>query len=401
MLNALLRMSVLAVALVPVAGCPYITEATEPGAIVETSQGAFTIMLEPEAAPLTVTTFAEFVEDGYYEQTLFHEVLAGSLVRGGGYELGLVQKETRDPIVNESDNGRLNLRGTIAMARTSDPNSATAQFYFNLQDNANLDPDGENVGYAVFGDVAEGFDVVEQIAQVPTGTRNDLSDVPQEDIVISAVERIGEVDGKTRVRIRTTLGDIVVALDAAAAPVTVANFLEYVDAGFYAGTLFHRVVPGFVVQGGGFTLGPVAKTPPRTIANESAGGLSNTRGTVALYFAQDPNEVTPEFFVNLADNTDFDATDDALGYPVFGRVVEGLEVVEQIAALATTTLGGLSNVPVTDVLIEKITLTDIPTGDLELTDAGEAYVNNANYETRVLIRDLLSNLIFFGVTAGS
>jgi len=155
-----------------------------------TSLGDIVVELDRERAPITVKNFLQYVDDGFYEDTLFHRVIAGFVVQGGGFEPGLVRKEPGDPIENESDNGLRNDRGTIAMARTSAPDSATSQFYFNLVDNSSLNARNGADGYAVFGRVLEGLDVMDAIAASPTESRNGQADVPVEDVLLERAERI-------------------------------------------------------------------------------------------------------------------------------------------------------------------------------------------------------------------
>lgn len=398
MLKRSLFGALLVIAIVQVAGCPYVEERIDAGAVVTTSAGEFTIRLDVENAPLTSAAFGSWVEGGYYEGTMFHTVVAGERIQAGGYVPGLVEKQTRSPIVNESGNGLLNTRGTIAMARLTEPDSATAQFYFNVADNPLLDPQNGEPGYAVFGEVVEGIDVVDQIAAVPTTTRDGYGDVPVENVFITAVERLDDVNGNPRVRISTSLGDITVDLDTSAASITVENFLRYVSDGFYVGTIFHRVVPNFIVQGGGLTLGPMAQPDAGTIANESANGVDNTRGTVALYFENNPQEVSSQFYVNVSENPQFNGIEGLLRYPVFGEVIEGMDVVDQIAGIETTTLGTFENLPTQLVTVERIELIDIPTGQPELTAGGEYYLSNGWYQANLLAREIIATTITYGIT---
>lgn len=156
-----------------------------------------------------------------------------------------------------------------------------------------------------------------------------------------------------RVVLATSLGDIVVELNPSAAPLSVDNFLKYVLVGYYSNTLFHRVIAGFVVQGGGFTPGPTVRpTLFAPIPLESNKGLGNTRGTLAMARTGDPNSATSQFYFNVADNGFLDYRDPANpGYAVFGKIVQGLDVMDAIAAVATHTLDGVPNVPLTDVLV--------------------------------------------------
>ena len=157
---------------------------------VSTSMGDFFIELFPDDAPNTVENFLQYVDDGFYDGTLFHRVVPGFVIQGGGYTSGLNEKETRDAIDIESDNGRNNDRATVAMARMSDPNSATSQFYVNLVDNDFLNFTSEqDPGYTVFGQVTEGMDVVDLIATVQTESRAGFNDVPVTDVIINSITR--------------------------------------------------------------------------------------------------------------------------------------------------------------------------------------------------------------------
>lgn len=152
-----------------------------------TSRGSVVLELNPELVPTTVNNFLSYVKSGYYQGTLFHRVIAGFVIQGGGYTQGLVKKAGQSaPIVLETNKGLLNTRSTLAMARTSVPNSATSEFFINLVDNATLDyQSAERPGYAVFGKVVQGMDVVDAIAAQPTATFNSTADVPTTDITIS------------------------------------------------------------------------------------------------------------------------------------------------------------------------------------------------------------------------
>lgn len=158
---------------------------------LETSLGKVTIELYPDKAPVTVKNFLAYVKQGFYDGTVFHRVIAGFMVQGGGFGADMQEKPTGKPIRNEAANGLKNNRGTIAMARTSNPDSATAQFFINLVNNDGLNrpmPDGH--GYAVFGKVTEGMDVVDRIAGVRTGIRKGMRDVPLEPVVIKSVKLV-------------------------------------------------------------------------------------------------------------------------------------------------------------------------------------------------------------------
>jgi peptidyl-prolyl cis-trans isomerase B (cyclophilin B) len=156
--------------------------------LLETTLGNITLELFETDAPLTTANFKQYVEDSFYDGTIFHRVIDGFMIQGGGFEPGMIQKDTRDPIANEASNGLANNRGTIAMARTMDPHSATAQFFINVTDNDFLNfrsetPDG--FGYCVFGRVFDGMDVIDAIKAVDTTHRAGHSDVPRDDVIIN------------------------------------------------------------------------------------------------------------------------------------------------------------------------------------------------------------------------
>jgi peptidyl-prolyl cis-trans isomerase A (cyclophilin A) len=156
-----------------------------------TSQGKFTVEVYPDAAPKTVANFMEYVKSGFYTGTIFHRVINGFMVQGGGFDREMKQKPTRAPIPLEAQNGLKNKAGTVAMARTGDPNSATAQFFVNVVDNQNLDypqPDGN--GYAVFGKVVDGMDTIEKIKNAPTTAYGPMRNVPATPIVIESASVI-------------------------------------------------------------------------------------------------------------------------------------------------------------------------------------------------------------------
>ncbi len=160
---------------------------------ITTSLGAFTIELEDERAPLTSANFLRYVRDGQYAGTIFHRVIPSFVIQGGGLAPDFVSKPTREPIPNEAGNGLVNLRGTVGLARTAAAHSGDAQFYVNLADNADLNPLPTRWGYAVFGRVVDGMDVVDRIGVVPTGPMGPLrSDVPQRTVLIEKAEVVGE-----------------------------------------------------------------------------------------------------------------------------------------------------------------------------------------------------------------
>lgn len=164
--------------------------------ILHTNFGDIKLALNAEKAPITVENFLTYCKNGFYDNTIFHRVIDGFMIQGGGMESGMKEKNTNAPIQNEASNGLSNKRGTIAMARTSDPHSATAQFFINVADNSFLDHRSKEMfgktvvqewGYAVFGEVVEGMDVVDKIKGVKTGNKGFHQDVPKDDVVINSV----------------------------------------------------------------------------------------------------------------------------------------------------------------------------------------------------------------------
>jgi cyclophilin family peptidyl-prolyl cis-trans isomerase len=160
-------------------------------------------------------------------------------------------------------------------------------------------------------------------------------------------------DGKVNVKLTTTAGPITLALDKAKAPITVDNFVKYVEAGFYNGTIFHRVIDGFMIQGGGFTRDMQEKPTQAPIQNEGTNGLTNDAYTIAMARRPDPNSATAQFFINAKDNLSLNASGGNPGYAVFGKVTAGKETVDKIRKVATGSKGGHQNVPNDAVVIEK------------------------------------------------
>jgi peptidyl-prolyl cis-trans isomerase B (cyclophilin B) len=161
---------------------------------LHTTLGIITLELDQQKAPDTVTNFLQYAKDGHYDNTIFHRVIDGFMIQGGGFEPGMKQKPTRGPVKNEADNKLRNDNYTVAMARTPDPHSATAQFFINVSDNGFLDhksPTPDGWGYCVFGRVTEGTEVVDKIRKVKTGNRGGHQDVPVNDVVINKAEIVG------------------------------------------------------------------------------------------------------------------------------------------------------------------------------------------------------------------
>jgi peptidyl-prolyl cis-trans isomerase A (cyclophilin A) len=156
----------------------------------ETTHGGFTIELFEREAPLSVANFLQYVDDGFFDNTIFHRIVPGFVIQGGGLTADFSQKKTRAPVRNEAANGLLNERGTLSMARTDAPHSATSQFFVNLKDNDFLDYRPGQHGYAVFGRVVEGMAVIDKIAAVRTGRRSGYTDAPMEDVTVNTARRI-------------------------------------------------------------------------------------------------------------------------------------------------------------------------------------------------------------------
>jgi cyclophilin family peptidyl-prolyl cis-trans isomerase len=156
----------------------------------ETSHGDFTVELYEEDAPQTVANFLRYVDEGFFDGTIFHRIVPGFVIQGGGLISDMSQKKTHPPVKNEAGNGVRNQRGTLSMARTDEIHSATSQFFVNLSDNDFLDQRPGQYGYAVFGHVTEGMDVIDKIAKVPTGKRKGHSDVPTQDVTIKSARRL-------------------------------------------------------------------------------------------------------------------------------------------------------------------------------------------------------------------
>lgn len=165
--------------------------AANPQVLFETNRGDFIVELYPDKAPKTVANFMQYVNSGFYKDTIFHRVINHFMIQGGGFNADLSEKPTQAPIINEAGNGLTNQPGTIAMARTSDPDSATAQFFINLEDNQQLNyqgPDPDLIGYCVFGRVLKGMDVVREIGNTPTANQGSFGDVPKSKIVIYQIK---------------------------------------------------------------------------------------------------------------------------------------------------------------------------------------------------------------------
>ena len=170
---------------------------------------------------------------------------------------------------------------------------------------------------------------------------------------------VGAAEKKSVVLVKTSLGNIKIELMQRESPITVKNFLSYVKAGYYSGTILHRVIPGFMVQGGGFTSDMKVKKTGQPIKNEASNGLKNDRGTIAMARTSAPDSATSQFFINLVNNDNLNRPmPDGHGYAVFGRVIEGMDVVDKIASVSTGMTMGFPNVPKTPVVIKSITVVE-------------------------------------------
>ena len=189
-----MKKTLLALLLLLTAGVTTAAQSKDPVTVlITTSKGNITVELLPDKAPETVANFLRYVDEGFYNGTIFHRVISGFMIQGGGFDQEYTKKPTHDPVMNEADNGLPNVRGSIAMARTSDPHSATAQFFINHTDNPALDHrnKGSGWGYAVFGKVTDGMEVVDKIASVDTGPGGPFrQDAPREMVVIETISQI-------------------------------------------------------------------------------------------------------------------------------------------------------------------------------------------------------------------
>ena len=164
-----------------------------PSVEMTTNLGKIVVELDPGKAPKTVDNFLQYAKSGHYDGTIFHRVIEGFMIQGGGFTKDMAEKPTKAPVANEAKNGLKNLRGTIAMARRNEPHSATAQFFINHRDNAGLDyPAHDGWGYAVFGKVTQGMDVVDKIAKVPTGNRGFHQNVPNDPVIVQSVKVLSD-----------------------------------------------------------------------------------------------------------------------------------------------------------------------------------------------------------------
>jgi len=339
--------------------------------------GKIVVELYPETAPITVANFKGLVSEGFYDGLIFHRVIKGFMIQGGGFTAGLTEKGA-SPIVGEFlsngiSNTLMHTRGVISMARTPDPNSATSQFFIMHGDAPHLDGD-----YAAFGMTVYGIEVVDAIATVATN----YNDMPTNDIMINTARFVTPkndfapthttsalttaapptsavqddipfevVDDVTNYVIIDVInyGKIVVELKPNTAPITVDNFKKLVSEKFYDGLIFHRVIKNFVIQGGGFTASKEEKQAATIKGEFSSNGIENdlkhTRGVISMARATDPNSASSQFFIMHEDAPHLDGD-----YAAFGETVYGIEVVDAIAT--TSTMG--NDMPTSNIIISSI-----------------------------------------------
>ncbi len=185
-----MRLALFALALAPFSSGAFAQQGPATGAVIETSMGTIEIRFEAKRAPLAVENFVRYADEGHYDGTIFHRVIDGFMIQGGGFTADLKQKPTHEPVINEARGGISNKRGTVAFARTSDPHSATSQFFINVVDNDFLDASRarDGWGYTVFARVTKGMDVVDKIARVKTTVRRGMGDVPEKAVTITSVK---------------------------------------------------------------------------------------------------------------------------------------------------------------------------------------------------------------------
>ncbi|UCD27960.1 MAG: peptidylprolyl isomerase [Planctomycetota bacterium] len=439
----------------------------QPQVTLETGMGTIVIELFSYQAPQSVENFLRYIEEGYYDNTLIHEISQGKWITGGWFDADVVMKELK-PLVNESNNGLINIRRRVCLFGFSYQDTGSPLFLINLSDSPENDFNlevGEEVPLTVIGKVIQGMNVADNIGNQPTTalTADDgtaLNNFPSEKILITRLfvstpiedgrenqpptanagkdrnvvaglvagldgsassdpdfndnltylwEQIdgpsvtmqgpnqsratftvpdtttpmsfqltvddgqGHTDTATvtltpvddpRVRLQTSMGDVILELlhEQTEAPITALNFMQYVEDGFYNGTIFHRVLVDFVVQGGGFLTGLVQQKPLREpIVNEFDPSRSNLRGTVAMAkLDNDPDSATSQFFFNLADNSaNLDIQNG--GFTVFAQVIVGMDVIDAIAAVQVGQQQDpndqtFDNVPVNDITVLSATI---------------------------------------------
>ncbi|MFQ5501773.1 MAG: peptidylprolyl isomerase [Phycisphaerae bacterium] len=324
---------------------------------VTTTLGAFVLELNQEKAPATVRNFLSYADDKFYEGTTFHRVIKDFMIQGGGLLPDYRKKPVKAPVRNEANNGLKNVYGSIAMARTADPHSATSQFFINVKDNPALDyriANGPGWGYCVFGKVIDGIEVVEKIRNTPVkkDPRADQNNpaAPIEPVIIRKVERMNpdemkdviaaskkseeaakkqaeaaQAKGALHATIKTDKGDIRLVLHPDEAPLTVMNFVNLAQRGFYDGLKFHRVIANFMIQGGDPT-GTGHGGPGYKFKDEFSPTLRHTGPGILSMANSGPGTNGSQFFITHVATPHLNDR-----HTIFGKVVSGQEVVNVIA----------------------------------------------------------------------
>ena len=354
---------------------------------IDTTLGSFTVALDEKHAPISAENFAQYVTEGFYQNVVFHNVVKDSFIQTGVYDTSLEAKALNTAVEGEASNGLKNYRGRLTMAPSSSAGTSAASFFVNIQDNNNFDG-----VFTVFGGVVEGMDVVDTISEVQVSSRDGFDFLPNQNVIVNSVaeqscpavaESVQDKpivlpypvladDSDAAIDVSrgdyacytmvTSLGNIELAIDELYAPSTAANFQQYVDSSFYDGVIFHRVIDDFMIQSGGFTSGLVKKETQLPIESESLNGLKNYRGRIAMARTSAPHSATSQFFINVVDNDFLDASQasDGWGYTVFGGVISGMDIVDQIKVVDTTTTAGFQNVPVNEVTVDSVTVSSCP-----------------------------------------
>jgi len=333
-------------------------------AVVNTTAGAIVIDLRPDLAPNHVGYFMKLAREGQFDGTIFHRVLRLAIIQGG------------DPLSKDPSKAKLYGTGGLgvlaaelgaepqtrgaasAVLQPGKPDSGGAQFFVCVTDQPSL-----GGKYTVFGRVSEGMEVVQKISEAPATPEGmvrerieilsvDVRDTPPPEPEPFSTESV-EALRAYRAILETSAGPITIEFFPDKAPGHVKNFLDLVRKGTYEGTTFHRVIPGFMIQGGGFTADLGHKPTREPIKNEANNGLKNAVGTIAMARTSDPHSATSQFFINVVDNPALDYREGNFGYAVFGKVVSGMDVVQSIATVQTAARPPHQNVPVKPVVIES------------------------------------------------
>lgn len=359
---------------------------------VSTTLGDIVLDLAEAEAPRTTENFKQYVREGFYNGTVFHRVVPGFLIQGGGFVPQLQRKTAGDPAPAVTA-ALANQRGTVALVpQTDESGRVSTSIALNAVDNPELDA----AGYVVFAQIVSGLDVLAALAALPTRAAGELAAAPAIDIELQAVSREATAAGEpARVRLATIRGTIVIEMLPAAPVAMVDHFLSYVDADFYPATLVHRVVAGRWIEAGAYQRALVEQPTRDPIVTESGNDIPNLRGTIGMARTAEVDSATAQFYINLNDNLALDATFDEPGYTVFGVVIEGLEVIDQIALVERTSQGALTDVPVEDIVIQQAIIEICPerlSPEFEQWLAGASY--NLRNGARTILLDMLNRVLF-------